>query len=268
MQKIMLMEMTWPEVKEALKETNVIIIPIGSIEQHGLHLPLETDYIQAIELAKRIAEKAGALVAPVILCGHSHHHMGFPGTISLKPETLAQVIFEACQCLGRHGFNKIIILNTHGGNDVACSFATQKVNTELDVSAVFFGAEFFAKHVPPNLIETIDLHAGVDETSSMLVLNPQKVQLEKAKKPKITLPFEMQIMVKELKKDPSLIRLILTDLPLLHEISDTGSLVLGNPANGKKTVEESRKRIEETVNEIVTFVNKWKRHEITSDNSS
>jgi creatinine amidohydrolase len=255
----MLMEMTWPEVREALKETNVAIIPVGSIEQHGLHLPLETDYIQAIELAKRIAEKAGALVAPVILCGHSQHHMGFPGTISLKPETLAQVLFEACQCLGRHGFVKILILNTHGGNDVACSFATQKVNAESDASAVFFGSEFFIKHVPPSLIETIDLHAGVDETSSMLVLNPQKVQLEKARKPKITLPLKLQMLVKELKKDPSLIRLILADLPLLNEISDTGSLVLGNPADGKKFVEEKRKNIDESLKEIITFVIEWKK---------
>jgi creatinine amidohydrolase len=257
--KTMLMEMTWSEVKEALKETNVAIIPVGSIEQHGLHLPLGTDYFQAIELAKRVAEKTAALVAPVILCGHSQHHMGFPGTISLKPETLAQVIFEACQSLGRHGFNKIIILNTHGGNDVACSFAAQKVNTELDASAVFFGAESFMKHIPPNLIETIDLHAGVDETSSMLVLNPEKVRLERARKPKITLPLKLQLIVKELKKDPSLIRLILADLPMLHEISDTGSLVLGNPADGEKCVEETRKRIEETVDEIVNFVKEWKK---------
>lgn len=257
--RTMLTEMTWPEVKEALKETNVVIIPVGSIEQHGLHLPLETDYIQAVELAKRIAEKAGALVAPVILCGHSQHHMGFPGTISLKPETLVQVIFEACQSLGRHGFNKIVLLSTHGGNDVACGFAAQKVNSELDFSAVFIGSEFFIKHVPPNLVETIDLHAGVDETSSMLVLNPQKVYLEKARKPKITLPPKLQMIVKELKKDPSLIRLILADLPLLHEISDTGSLVLGNPADGKKVVEEKRKSIEETIDEIVSFVKRWKR---------
>lgn len=254
----MLTEMTWPEVKEVLKETNVAIIPVGSIEQHGLHLPLGTDYIQAVELAKRVAKEAGTLVAPVILCGHSQHHIGFPGTISLKPETLVQVIFEACECLARHGFNKIVILNTHGGNDVACSFVTQKVNRELDASVVFFGSEFFMKYIPPNLIETIDLHAGVDETATMLVLKPEEVYLERAKKPKITLPLKLQLIVKELKKDPSLIRLILTDLPLLHKVSDTGSLVLGNPADGKKFVEETRKRIEASINEIVNFIKRWK----------
>jgi len=79
--------MTWPEVEEALKRTDVVIIPVGSIEQHAKHLPLGMDSYGAVETCKLIAQRAEAVVAPVVLAGLSSHHMGFPGTITLTPET-------------------------------------------------------------------------------------------------------------------------------------------------------------------------------------
>ena len=92
MKKVLLPEMTWPEVKAALKETNVAIIPVGSCEQHGLHLPVGTDHLLGMTMARTIAKEAGAVVAPVLWVGYSEHHMGFPGTITLTPNTLAHLL--------------------------------------------------------------------------------------------------------------------------------------------------------------------------------
>src|SRR4051812_899488 len=80
--------MTSPEVADLLKVTDMVIIPIPSLEQHGLHLPIGTDYLNGVERAKLIAQKTDVLVAPILLVGQSPYHMGFPGTITLKPETI------------------------------------------------------------------------------------------------------------------------------------------------------------------------------------
>jgi creatinine amidohydrolase len=95
--------MTWPEVQDLLTRTDFVIIPIASIEQHGPQGPLGTDFLSANERAKLIAQKTDVLVAPILLPGLSPYHMEFPGTITLSPDTVQRVYFEAAQSLIRHG---------------------------------------------------------------------------------------------------------------------------------------------------------------------
>src|SRR5512133_3270097 len=96
-------DMTWPEVESLLSRTDIVIVPVTAIEQHGPQLPIGTDYYTAEGLAKLIAQKADVLVAPVLMPGISPYHMEFPGTITLSPDTVQRVYFEAAQSLIHHG---------------------------------------------------------------------------------------------------------------------------------------------------------------------
>jgi creatinine amidohydrolase len=108
--------MSWDEVEAYLKTSDMVIIPVGSMEQHGKHLPLNSDIVQATEICLRIAQKTGVLVAPSVLAGVSEHHLGFPGTIALTPTTFEAVLYETTQSLITHGFRRIIYYTGHGGN--------------------------------------------------------------------------------------------------------------------------------------------------------
>ena len=111
--KVWLQEMKWEEVRDHLQKDDVVIIPVGSTEQHGTHLPLGTDSMVAIALAEDAAKEAGALVAPPIWFGWSPHHMAYPGTITIRPETLIELIMDVCRSLIYHGFHRVIVLNGH-----------------------------------------------------------------------------------------------------------------------------------------------------------
>lgn len=107
---------TWQEVESYLQQSQGIIIPIGSTEQHGPTGLLGTDAICAEAIAKGVGEAASALVAPTVNVGMALHHTAFPGTISLRPSTLIQVILDYLTCLSRSGFRRFFLINGHGGN--------------------------------------------------------------------------------------------------------------------------------------------------------
>ena len=263
--KVLLTEMTWPEVRDILKETDVAIIPVGSCEQHGHHLPLGTDHIQALERCKKIAERVGAVVAPVLYVGLSEHHMGFPGTITLSPETLVQVLFEACKSLSRHGFKKIVLFNNHGGNEVTVNFAAQKANLELDAKVLAIGLDLFYKWTsklrPPEYIENLDIHAGFEETGVMLILAPDLVNLAASRKPKMTLPPTLEMWREKLREDPGYIKLFSFRLPPTNTLSDTGSITfLGNPKEAVDRLNEWRRLEDEMIASAVKLIAEWKNH--------
>ncbi len=107
---------TWPEVEESLQQSRGIILPIGSTEQHGPTGLIGTDAICAEAIARGVGEVTGALVAPTINVGMALHHLAFPGSMSLRPSTLIQVICESVSCLARSGFRRFYFINGHGGN--------------------------------------------------------------------------------------------------------------------------------------------------------
>ena len=128
--------MTRPEVEDLLTRSDMVILPIGSIEQHGTQLPMGTDHLNGEERAKLIAQRADVLVAPILLPGQSPYHMEFAGTITLPSTLIQEVYVEAAKSLMRHGFKRFLILNAHGGNNAISTFVVDRINQETEGIAV------------------------------------------------------------------------------------------------------------------------------------
>lgn len=157
----LLAEATWTD----LPERPTVLVPVGSIEQHGPHLPLETDALIATAVARRVAEKAGAYVTPTICIGASGEHRGFPGLVSIGTETLTLVLVETVRSLSDWA-GKVVLINAHGGNAVAIQTAVTQLKVEgHEVSSVAC--------VSPQIR---DAHAGRSETSLIMYISPWLVR--------------------------------------------------------------------------------------------
>ena len=174
-------EMRWPEVKEYLKEKDIILIPIGSTEQHGRHAPLGTDSFVAIQLAEDASKEADVISAPPLFFGWSPHHMVLPGTISIEPSVLESLLFQIIKSLSVHGFKNFIIINGHRITNLPwMQIAAQKAQSELDVRVVIFDPAYMSKEIASELGFGPIGHAEEAETSQMLYIRPELVKLDEA----------------------------------------------------------------------------------------
>jgi len=123
---------TWNEVETYLQTSGGIIIPIGSTEQHGPTGLIGTDAICAEAIARGVGEATHAMVAPTINVGMALHHLAFPGTISLRPSTLIQVVRDYITCLSKAGFSKFYFINGHGGNIATLKAAFSETYAHLE----------------------------------------------------------------------------------------------------------------------------------------
>lgn len=151
-----------------------IIIPLGSIEQHGPHLPITTDTIIAEHLSYQISKKISSYVLPTIPYGVSYEHKPF-FNVSISNDILSELLSQICISLGENGFNYVIILNGHHGNMGALQYVPQKV-VKSNPSVNVFGINYW------ELIEREFDHGGFVETSLMLAIEPKLVQMEKTKR--------------------------------------------------------------------------------------
>ena len=184
---IALEEMVWPAVESALENGNrTAIVAVGSIEQHGPHLPLNMDTLDGDELSRRIASELGdALAAPTIRPGCSSHHMQFPGTISIPPKTLMDVIRSYCQSLDEHGFEYIALVPTHGGNFGPVKTVAPEIAREIDATVIPLAdldehMQLLNEGLSKAGIEYDQdvIHAGAAETAVVLAINEDLVKMD------------------------------------------------------------------------------------------
>ena len=126
---------TWQEVEEYLRSSRGIIIPIGSTEQHGPNGLIGTDHLDAEFVSKGVGDSVGCLVAPTLTVGMSQHHLAFTGTITLRPTTLIAVVNDVVNSLIRHGFERFLFINGHGGNIAPVSTAFSEIYAEVSLRA-------------------------------------------------------------------------------------------------------------------------------------
>lgn len=180
-------ELTASDWKLALEKSNrTIILPIGILEKHGPHAPLGSDLIHAREWSARAAKQEYAVVFPDYFYGQIYEARHQPGTFALPPQVVWDLLQATCDEMGRNGFNKIIIVNGHGGNpNLLRYFAQSQLEKRRDYVIYFFDPEndntFAEKAAKMRKSPAAgDNHAGENETSSLLYLRPELVKLDRA----------------------------------------------------------------------------------------
>jgi len=191
MRSLFLGELTSEDVERISSRTEMVLVPVGSFEQHGRHLPLAADSIIAFEVTKIVAErlspKISVLVAPLVPLGKSTEHVSKAGTISLEGNVLADLLRSICKSLARDGFKKIVFVNGHGGNTNLLAAILREIREETGafVAAIYLYSEELLKDALSRFKELGELdifHACALETSFMMTLRPELVHLEKASK--------------------------------------------------------------------------------------
>jgi len=183
--------MTSPEVRRAIAEGHdTVVIPFGSLEQHGGHLPIGTDAMLGDEFGRRIAERLNAFLVPTVRVGFADHHLPFAGTVSVSKDTLRRVAVDYAHGLARHGFRRIVFVPTHGGNFQPLADAVEECRSIAGVEVVTVVSDFSRDVLREGTVgvslkfgitpEESGAHSGEWETSIMLWLAPELVRMDAA----------------------------------------------------------------------------------------
>jgi creatinine amidohydrolase len=245
--------LSWPEMNEAIAMNKVVLLPTGSTEQHGRHLPLETDAFLAeavcLEAGRRAPERI--LVLPPVSYGLNLHHIDFPGTIHIEPEVFIAFCLNITKSVAYHGFKKILLVNGHGSNGPLVDLVARKTTlaTESLCAAVGYfglGMEAFRKVQDTPVIA----HSDEFETSLYLYLAPERVRMDQRVKGE-------DVMGRYVSSDST------SEFPL--RFNDywgrwTEDGVHGDPTTA--TAEKGKVIFEAVVSELVKAVEDWQKFPI------
>ncbi|MFQ5940500.1 MAG: creatininase family protein [Nitrososphaerales archaeon] len=164
-----------PEIrKQIAKGKRRAIVPIGSIEQHGAHMPVATDAIIAEEIARRVSKLVEAFVLPPVFYGVSYEHKPL-FNVSIGNETLASLISDICVSLTENGFDKIILMNAHYGNEAILSTIAQEIYNKIPKGTLIYNLSYWM------VMDDEIGHADASETSLMLAIQPELVSMKSVK---------------------------------------------------------------------------------------
>ena len=228
-----------PDIRRSVKKGyKRAIVPIGSLEQHGSHLPVATDAILAEEIAKRVSMLVDAFVLPCIYYGVSSEHKPL-FNVSLRNETFTAMIGDICESLAENGISRIVLLNAHYGNDAALASTVQKIMDKAPKGTLVYSLSYWLVH------DEIG-HADANETSLMLAIRPDLVNMKKAK--------GGSIKIGSLKSDKKLVLSKITMLPSSFP-KLAGNGVWGNPKNassrkGRVMLDQISKRLANVIKDV------------------
>lgn len=249
-------EMSWMEFEARSREIETVLLPIGSIEMEGPHLPLGVDSIVASEICDRASTDCEVLVGPLISVGYSDWHSGFRGTLNLSVETLTAVLREILHTLVECGLKRFIFINPHLGNrQPIFSVATELRKKNLAIVAMidlWRLAHEMAGDIE-GLKEKSFKHAGEIMTSVMLALRPDLVDMEKAVRE--GLQSEVDSMIQETSSRVQFAGYHLEVFRTSRELTDSG--VMGDPSNA--TREKGEQIIRRWVDYIREFVPEFRK---------
>ena len=171
-------ELTDPEIEAALAERPLVIVPCGSTEQHGPHLPTTTDYLASLAVADRVAAEVGGLVLGGMQFGVTPIHMGFPGTVSLSSATFEAVLVEMATSLARHGVKEVAIINWHEGNIGSLTTVASRLTQELKLNVVVAQACYVAEELYGEVMGGLT-HGGAIEAAAVLGIRPDLVHYDR-----------------------------------------------------------------------------------------
>ena len=175
---------TWPEIKQAIAMEKVVLLPVGSVEDHGYHLPMDTDHFSehiSLEAGRRRPDLF--VVMPIVAYGFNLHHLDWPGTIHIRSEHLIDFTLDITKSLAHHGFRKIVLVNGHGSNMPCLDLAARRTVLETDALCAALMWTSLAAEAIAEVRETPFpgvAHAEEIETSLYLHLAPERVQMERA----------------------------------------------------------------------------------------
>lgn len=175
--------MTWitsATVTDSRASSGIAVLPIGSFEQHGDHLPLATDTMIASAVAQRVADASGFMLLPPITISCSHEHSAWPGTVSITATTLTLIVDDIRKSLALHGVDRLVVVNGHGGNYVLSNIVQQgNAESASPCMALYPGRDEWTEARTAAGISTTnssDMHAGELETSILLGIAPDVVR--------------------------------------------------------------------------------------------
>lgn len=254
-------EMSYVEVRDILKKTDTVILPLRALEGHGPHNPVGCCFILAHESAKHVGAKTGVPVAPTIPFGVSTSFQNFAGTITVSLESLKMFVTEVCNSLIRHGFKRIIFFSAHGGGNLA---VLNEIAEELrEKTGVLFAVLHIwglVDQVSPGDTTSPGVrggHGGDPTTSVMLYLTPDLVNMKEARWLPLKQPLQGMITqshaTHEFKK-------IKTTIPLYsEEVSELG--LMADPTKASK--ERGEKLFKTLIDYLVDFVQNFQRMKVS-----
>lgn len=182
-------EMTWLEVREAAKQGRIVIIPMAAIEQHGYHLPVDMDNRACLHVCSEAARRRPDLLlnTPLLPYGFNEHNMEFPGTVSIRMDIFMEYLFDVARSYTRMGFQRIMMVNGHGSNQMLANLVARRIVNETNALAMALpywclNADKFNQQLRESVMPGGTAHACEYETSIYLALKPESVDMKKAVK--------------------------------------------------------------------------------------
>jgi len=171
-------QLTQPEIADALARNPLVIIPTGSVEQHGPHLPTGTDYYASLGVAEGVAEHLDGLVLPFCPIGVTRMHMPYEGTLTVSPQTFQRLLIEVAGSAATHGAKQLLIINWHEGNIPAIALAADHLHSHHGMTVLVVQACYVAEEMFGDIAGGLT-HGGEIEVWSVLCTRPELVHLDR-----------------------------------------------------------------------------------------